>query len=197
MYRRGFFAALVLALAIPGTATAQYVSRAHGPVGDRFSIEPFAGRYFDNVGSSTSRFEDSGWLGGLRLGLETTDRARLIGTVAFSQVDPIAGSGSLGAASGSSDTWMLTGGLELDVVPGDTRGSLSVEAGRVWRRFQAGGAAGSIEQRQEETVIAPGFSIIQRITPRADLRLGVHDYIWFGADPVSHNWTAVVGLRLR
>lgn len=199
MFRNGIFAALTLAVVLPATAPAQYVSAAHGPIIDRFSLEPYAGRYFDNVGSGAARFDESGWLGGLRVGLEMADRARLLGNVAYSQVDAL-GQTAL-PATRSAETWMLTGGLELDVVPGDTRASLSMEGGRAWRRLQGAAVEGdpgvTTDLRHQETVLVPGFSITQRIAPRADIRLGVHDYIWLGAEPVSHNWTAVVGLRLR
>jgi opacity protein-like surface antigen len=201
---RLFALALVAAaLAVPAAASAQHVSHARGPVWDRFSLEPYVGRYYDNSGSGESGFHDHGWMGGLRVGLAVADRARLVGDFGYAQVDAVARSGTDQAAVFGSQNWLVTGGFELDLVPGDTRGTVSLLGGRVWRDLRQQGWAGegpgpaAPPIDSPVTTIVPGFSIQQRFAPRADLRIGIQDYILVGADPVSHNWALTAGITLR
>jgi hypothetical protein len=200
MQGRAILVGALLAVAMPITASAQHVSRAHGPAMDRFQMEPYTGRYFDNLTHGASSFDDAGWLGGLRLGLGLADRTRLIGDIGYSQVNDAPGEGiGQGVSSYSSQSWLVTGGLEFDMVPGDTRASVSLQGGQLYRRVRGAtlDAAAPWSLNDTQAVAVPGFSISQRITPRADIRLGVQDYITFRADPVSHNWAVVAGLTLR
>jgi hypothetical protein len=197
-------AALGAAFLVPAAASAQHVSHARGPVWDRLTLEPYAGRFYDNAATQGSGFNDHGWLGGLRLGVAVADRIRVVGDVGYSQVDGVArvGAGADQAVFGSQ-SWLLTGGVELDLVPGDTRGSVSLLGGRVWRDLRAQDWTGTGEPpaapgvNSPATTIVPGFSIHQRIAPRADLRLGIQDYILTGDEPASHNWAITAGLTLR
>jgi hypothetical protein len=200
--------ALVLGLLIagmwPATASAQYVSTARGPVWDRFTLEPYAGRYFDNAGGSGSGFNQAGWLGGVRLGLSVADRIRLLGDVGYAQVDEAQQFGSsANYIVYGSQNWLVTGGVEVDVVPGDTRASLSLLGGAAWRDLQSqqqvGNVAGMLAPNSDNPVrvLVPGFSIRQNIAPRADFKLGVQDYIFVGADPVTHNWALTAGITIR
>jgi hypothetical protein len=195
----GLLTAAVLAAALPLTASAQHVSRAYGPITDRFQLEPYTGRYFDNVTHGASSFDDSGWLGGLRLGVAIADRTRLLGDLAYSQVTRSpAVIGDPGLSGFESQSWLVTGGLEFDVVPGDTRASLSLQSGQLFRRGRGGDIGSSAWDLNESAlVVVPGFSLSQRITPRADIRLGVQDYVTVRTEPVSHNWAVVAGLTLR
>jgi hypothetical protein len=204
MTRRTLLLSLLIAAAWPGAASAQYVSGAHGPLQDRFSMEPYVGRYYDNAGVTGSGFNEHGWLAGLRLGLAVADRMRLVGDVGFAQVDDVARVGTAqDYALFGSQNWLVTGGVELDVVPGDTRGTLSLQGGRAWRnlrQLETVGEPGIIPLPEAEspvTVLAPGFSIRQRVAPRADLKLAVQDYIFVGADPVRHNWALTAGITIR
>jgi hypothetical protein len=196
-------AALLLAVAWPAAASAQYVSHARGPVWDRFTLEPYVGRYYDNAGGASSGFNDHGWMGGVRLGVALADRVRLVGDVGHAQVDRVARVGGTQEHTVfGSQNWLVAGGVELDVVPGDTRGSLSLLGGRAWRDLRQQEVVGPGAQPAPATgspfnMIVPGFSIHQRIAPRADLKLGVQDYIFVGADPVSHNWALTAGLTIR
>jgi len=197
-------AALGAALVLPATVSAQHVSHARGPVWDRLTLEPYAGRFYDNASTPGSGFNEHGWMGGLRLGVAVADRIRVVGDVGYSQVDGVArtGAGTDQAVFGS-ETWLLTGGVELDLVPGDTRGSVSLLGGRVWRDLHSQGWTGTGEPPAAPalgspvTTIVPGFSIHQRIAPRADIRVGIQDYILTGDDPTSHNWALTAGLTLR
>jgi hypothetical protein len=197
MNARVFLYGALLTLALPIAASAQQVSRAYGPVTDRFQLEPYTGRYFDNVTRGASSFDESGWLGGLRLGVAIAERARLVGDVGYSQVTSSPDL-TVGNAGFESQSWLVTGGVEVDAVPGDTRASLSLQSGKLFRRVSATAAdAVEIRTNDSEFVIVPGFSVSQRITPRADIRLGVQNYITVQADPASHNWALVAGLTLR
>jgi hypothetical protein len=204
MHRPTLVFGLLLAIAWPATGSAQYVSSARGPIWDRFSLEPYAGRYYDNVETAGAGFHDSGWLGGLRLGLAATDRFRLLGDIGYAQVDGIATAGGpQDHTTFGSQTWLVTGGIELDVVPGDTRGALSLLGGAAWRELRGqatvgdGAPAGVPEVDSPVSVLVPGFAVIQRIAPRADLKLSLQDYIFIGADPVSHNWALTAAITLR
>jgi hypothetical protein len=197
-------ALLLAAVAWPAAASAQYVSTAHGPVWDRFSLEPYAGRYYDNAGTAASGFNDHGWIGGLRLGLAVADRFRLIANVAYAQVDGVARvGGTQDYALFGSQTWLVTGGAEADLIPGDTRGSLSLQGGKAWRDLRQQDVVGQPDAitapaaDSPVTVLVPGFAIRQRVAPRADLMLGVQNYIFVGEDPVSHNWALTAGITLR
>lgn len=203
MRRTLFTAALLVAAIWPSAATAQYVSHARGPVWDRFTFEPYVGRYYDNAGADDSGFNDHGWLGGVRVGVSVADRVRFVGDVGYAQVDGVVRIGETpDHAVYGSQNWLVAGGVELDVVPGDTRGTLSMLGGRAWRdlRQQEVFGPGSHPRPGTDspvTLLAPGFAIHQRLAPRADLKLGVQDYIFVGADPVSHNWALTAGITLR
>lgn len=195
---------LLIISAWPAVVSAQYVSQAHGPVWDRFTLEPYAGRYYDNAGTAATGFNDFGWIGGLRLGVVLADRVRLVGEVAHAQVDGVAQVGTMPDYSVfGSETWLVTGGLEADLIPGDTRGSLSLKGGKAWRDLRQQGTfgqAGPIEAPASDspvTVLVPGFAIRHRLAPRADLMLGVQDYIFVGEEPASHNWALTAGITLR
>lgn len=207
MYRSWQVFAITLALvAVPAATAAQHVSVEGRPWYDRFTLEPYAGAYFDNADPVGSGFGESGWLGGLRLGLALSDRVRLIGDAGYSRVDEatrVRDDG--GSILYGSENWLLTGGVEADVVPGDTRGSLSIQAGNVWRELREQERVGSpwvIPLSAEFSpvhVLVPGFTIHQRVTPRGDLSLGARDYIFFpgGDESVSHNFALTLGITLR
>ncbi len=202
--KRIVFGLLAAAALWPAALSAQYVSNARGPWFDRLTLEPYAGLYIDNTGSTGAGLDESGWLGGVRLGMALTDRVRLLGDLGYSRVDEV---GRIGAGENSavigSDTWLATGGLELDVVPGETAGSLGLQYGAAWRSESLREVMGSPSPDGIETgwtrspVIVPSFSIRHRIAPRADLRLGVQDYIFFDNDPMSHNFALTAGISLR
>jgi hypothetical protein len=134
MRRNALLLALLVAAAWPATASAQWVSTARGPVWDRFTLEPYAGRYYDNAGTRESGFNEAGWMGGLRLGLSLADRIRLVGDVGYAQVDDAERIGtSPNQTVFGSQNWLVTGGMEVDVIPGGTRASLSLLGGAAWR----------------------------------------------------------------
>lgn len=200
-----FILGLLAAAALsPAALSAQYVSNARGPLVDRFTLEPYAGLYFDNVRGSGTSFDESGWLGGLRLGLVLADRARLVGDLGYSRVSD---AGRVGSGENSaviaSENWLATGGLELDVVPGPTAASLGLQYGAAWRSESLREVLGSPSPVEvasgwaRSPVLVPSFSIRHGITPRADLRLGVQDYIFFDNDPVTHNFALTAGISLR
>jgi hypothetical protein len=204
MRRNALLLALLVAAAWPATASAQWVSTARGPVWDRFTLEPYAGRYYDNAGTRESGFNEAGWMGGLRLGLSLADRIRLVGDVGYAQVDDAERIGtSPNQTVFGSQNWLVTGGMEVDVIPGGTRASLSLLGGAAWRDLRQqrvlGTAPGLAPPAADNPlrVIVPGFSIRQDIAPRADLKLGVQDYIFIGQDPVSHNWALTAGITIR
>lgn len=191
MRRPILLALLVLAAAalVPADAAAQYVSVRGEPWADRITLEPYAGVYFDNRGRSGPGFDDTSVLAGVRLGLLATDRARLIGDIGYARARHSAAPAGGGTAV-RAERWLATAGAELDVVAaGDTRAALGVLGGAGWRR----GADGY----DRSTVVAPGFSIRQRIAPRADLTLGVRDYIFLGDTPVNHDFALSAGLSIR
>lgn len=202
--KRIVFGLLVVAALWPAALSAQYVSNARGPWFDRFTLEPYAGLYIDNTGSTAAGLDQSGWLGGVRLGMALADRVRLLGDLGYSRVDEVGriGGGENSAVIGS-ENWLATGGLELDVVPGETAGSLGLQYGAAWRSESLREVMGSPSPVGVESgwtrspVIVPSFSIRHRITPRADLRLGVQDYIFFDNDPLSHNFALTAGISLR
>jgi hypothetical protein len=203
MRRQALFL-LLMAAALPSVASAQYVSHARGPVWDRFTLEPYVGRYYDNAGTAGTGFNDHGWMGGLRLGIAAADRFRLVGDVGYAQVDGVTRIGSAQDYTVyGSQNWLVTGGVELDVVPGETQGSLSLLGGMAWRDLRQQEvigqptAPGLAIDDSPFTVLVPGFSLRQRIAPRADFKLGIQDYIFVGADPVSHNWALTAGITIR
>jgi hypothetical protein len=185
---RSVFAVALLAAALwPAAASAQYVSAAGEPWSSRFGLEPYAGVYFDNTGRVGADFDQSGFLGGVRLSYVPGDRVRLLGDVGYARVG---GTGDASAAALSADTWLATGGLEVDVVPGETGGLLGLQYGAAWR-------SGVDDGYTRSSVLVPSFAIRQRLTPWADLKLGVQDYIFLRDTPANHNFALTAGISLR
>ncbi len=188
---------LLVALAILGAvvvrpAAAQYVSVADQPWSARFSLEPYAGVFFDNAGNSDLGFGGSSFLGGARAGYLVNDVFRLLGDVGYAngEAATLARRGG-GPASVGSDRWLLTGGAELDLVPGETSGSIGVQGGVAWRGLaDDGGFARS-------AVVVPGIAVRQRIAPRAEFKVGLQDYIFLDDSPTNHNFALTAGMSFR
>ena len=92
--------------------------------------------------------------------------------------------------------FLATAGLELEAVPGQVSGTFSLLGGVLWRSQELRSMSG--ENRDgyvTEGLLVPGVALRTALTSRADLRLGVSDYIALG--DARHNPALTLGISFR
>jgi len=185
------------ATALPGTARAQSILPP--PRGEnRLFMEPYAGILFDNGARSGLGFEHVGPLFGVRFGALAGDRVRLLGDVGFAKVNDVAPSlRSEPRHQIDAQNFLATGGVEVEVVPGATSGTLSLQAGGLWRSLDARhGAPIANAGYRSQGVIAPGFGVRSTLTWRSELKLAFQDYIALDS-PARHTPVLALGISFR
>lgn len=173
--------------------------------GNRWLLEPYAGAFNDAYDASPDGNE-TGLLLGMRIGYLLGGRTRLLANVGYSQTDNVANPQGLPNYFVYDNTWVFTtGGAEFDVVPGRTSASLGVQAGAAWRRVDLDGEVGSPigtpqpdEGFSAQEIIVPGLIARHRLTSRATLTAGLHDYIFdFMEGPTQHSVAFTAGVSFR
>jgi hypothetical protein len=169
-----------------------------------WSFSPYGGVIRDAYDISPDG-KDTGWLVGFRLGYDLTGRARLTGNVGYSESDDVT-SGPLTSARVILDNeYIITaGGLEYDILPGNTSVTLGTEAGGLWRKVafdrQLGG--GTVNPNPGDDgyafyfVIVPGLTIRHGFTPRTALEVGVRDFM-HPDEEMEHLPALTLGFRFR
>jgi hypothetical protein len=173
--------------------------------GNRFSFEPYAGVMKDAYDASPDD-ENAGYLLGFRVGYLLSSRSRLLGNIAYSQVDDVANPNGLTSYNVYDNTWVFTtAGAEFDVVPGNTAVSLGLQGGVAWRKVDYDGSVGPIPPPVEDDdnfsayeVVIPSVSIRQRLAPRTTLSIGLHDKIFDVFEgPAQHSLALTAGISFR
>ena len=173
--------------------------------GNRFSLEPYAGAMKDAYDISPDG-EDTGYLVGFRVGYLLSNRARLLGNLAYSETDNVASTGSTPGSFIYDNTWVFTtAGAEFDVVPGRTSASLGLQGGAAWRRVDVDGLVGTPDDPiagngsfSASEVIIPSLMLRHRLSGRATIMGGVQDNIFdFLEGPAKHSLAAVAGISFR
>jgi hypothetical protein len=191
---------------LPNAADAQRRNRGSldwGPE-NRFSLDAYGGGLKDayDVGAT----DDVGYVVGLRVGYVLAPRTRFVGNLGYSYSDDVADNGSLTNYYVYDNVWVLTtGGLEFDVVPGNTSASLSLEFGVGWRKLDLDETVGSPTFPAEATdrytayeVLVPGFTMRHRLNSHAAFVASVHDYIFNLFDGTAkHSPALTFGLSFR
>lgn len=173
--------------------------------GNRFSLEPYGGAVKDAYDISPDG-SNTAYLVGLKLGYRTGGRSRLIGNFGYSSSDNVSNPSGLGSYYVYDNTWLFTtAGAEYDVIPGRTSAALGVQAGAAWRRVDLDGQVGvpvgpSEEDRgfSAQELIVPSITLRHRLTSRATIVAGLHDYISDVFEgPAQHGVAATLGVSFR
>jgi hypothetical protein len=198
--RKALLLMLLTVLLLPAEAAAQRRDwRSDNP----WSFSPYGGLFKDAYDISIDG-ADTGWLVGFRVGYEVSDRARLVGNVGYAESDDVSsGPITLNRIIYDNQYIITTGGLEYDILPGNTSVSLGAEAGGLWRevsfdRVLGGGPADpTLESGFTFYFVAvPTLTIRHGFTPRTALELGIRDFIQ-PEDEVQHLPALMLGLRFR
>jgi hypothetical protein len=183
--------------ALPGAAQAQSILPP--PKGEnRLFMEPYAGVLFDNGARSGLSFNHAGPLFGVRFGALAGDRVRLLGDVGYAKVNDVAPSPlSVTGSHIDAQNFLATGGVEVEVVPGATSGTLSLQVGGLWRSLdERHGAPIANAGYRSQGVIAPGFGVRSSLNWRSELKLAFQDYIALDS-PTRHTPVLALGISFR
>ncbi|MGH7461510.1 MAG: hypothetical protein ACREMA_10850, partial [Longimicrobiales bacterium] len=131
---------------------------------------------------------------------------RLVGNLNYSYAGDVSDPGPLTSYYVYDNVWvMTTGGLEFDVVPGNTSAALGVQAGVAWRKVEldetVGTPAGPAESSDcfsSYEVVVPGLTLRHRLNGRATLVLGIYDHIFDLLEgPAQHSPALTLGASFR
>lgn len=205
MLERTILVLAVLALLAPADASAQRRGGHYERGGNDFTFEPHVGFFRDahDIGADDDR---TTWLAGMRLGYRLSDRARLLGTLAYAESDDIADAPDSDEYNLYDNTWIITTlGAEYDVIPGRTAVSLGMQGGAGWRKTTFDEAVGSPGPPQASDdgyaavdVVVPSITLRHWFARRAAITLGLQDYMFDVFEgPVEHSPAGSVGVTLR
>ncbi|HUP90072.1 MAG TPA: hypothetical protein VM100_11995 [Longimicrobiales bacterium] len=172
-------------------------------MGNRFSLEPYAGAVKDPYDISPDDKNTSA-LYGFRVGYLLGHRTRLLGNVGYSKSENVSNPQGLGSYFVYDNTWVFTtGGAEFDIVPGRTSAALGLQGGAAWRRVDNDGAVGvPAEPNQADrgfsptAMVIPSLALRYRATSRLAVMASLHDNI-FLAGPAQHGVGATLGVSFR
>jgi len=198
--RYGVWLTVLLLPLLPGELQGQ---RRDWRDDNSWSFSPYGGLFRDAYDVSPDG-KDTGWLAGFRVGYDVSDRARFVGNVGYAESDDVS-SGPLTVNRVVYDNQYIitTGGIEYDILPGNTSVALGAEAGGLWRevafdRILGGGIA---EPTGESGftfyfVAVPTLTVRHGFSPRTALEVGFRDFIQ-PEDEVEHLPALTVGFRFR
>lgn len=209
-----FLLGAVAGLGLLGSGTAG----AQQSPASRFRVEPFVGVYFDEsahfeelaqTNLAAGRVRRPGLFTGFNLGYALSERARMIGSIGYAEVNDF---GKFGSEPGSyysygQDSWLATGGAEYDVLPGKTRVSLGLAAGIAATVEDPEGVVGTPSERVTNNyavsvgsygtpgaVVVPQISAARQLTPMLALTFGLRDYVVVSDDEWSNRPALTFGL---
>jgi hypothetical protein len=173
--------------------------------GNRWTFEPYAGAIQDAYDASPDG-DETGYLVGLRLGYLVGARTRLQANFGYSQTDNVSNPNGLSSYFVYDNNWIFTtGGGEFDVVPGRTSASVALQAGAAWRKVDVDGQIGTPAGTPQadpgfsaQEVVIPSVLLRHRLTSRATLTAGLHDYIFDVFEgPARHGVGVTLGAAFR
>jgi len=202
----------LLLLVLCGTAAAPAAGQSN--IGT-LRFEAYGGAFFDDLRNERGS-GNPGWIGGVRLGLETgygllgpERNVRLVLDAARAETDEagvvtVQDSIDIGFRN---EYWLLTGGVEWDVVGGWTGLTLEARGGGAWHQavvvaadsgFVPGGTPGttSAAEYDVEPALVVGVSAFHHLSWLLQLRARVEDVIVDPFGEARHSQTLELGLRL-
>lgn len=205
MLRRTILALAVVGLLIPADADAQRRRGGYDRGGNDFTFEPHVGFFRDahDIGADDDR---TTWLAGMRLGYRLTQRARLLGTLAYSQSDDVADAPDSDDYNLYDNTWIITTlGAEYDVIPGRTAVALGLQGGAGWRKTTFDEAVGTPDAPEPSDdgysavdVVVPSITLRHWFARRAAITIGLQNYMFDVFEgPVDHSPAGSLGVTLR
>ena len=214
-YMKTAFATLVVSALVaftPLDAAAQLRRlAAHGPAVEHredwtshneFGMEPYVGVFFDGMVAENER--EMGPLMGVRLSFEPMYRLRLVADFGYAEVNGVDAVTSGASTFTVGNDWIFTmGGVEFDVVPGNTAGLITLSGGVAWReteverRIVGGDDDPDLGGFSSMTVVAPGVALVHALSPRGAVRLGVQDIIVDVDEDPTHSPAFTLGVVFR
>lgn len=194
-------AALLGLVLTPATTEAQ--RRGGWGKSNPWSFAPYGGLFRDAYDASADG-KDTGWMVGFRVGYDLGSRSRLVGNIGYAESDDVA-LDPLDAPRVIYDNQYIitTGGLEYDIIPGNTSVSLGVELGGLWREVAQDDQVGQPLPGQSlesgfsfNFAVVPALTVRHGFTPRTALEIGVRDFI-LPEEQVEHMPAITLGFRFR
>ena len=206
--KHGIATIVLLAIAAPLAGQLRHDARFDArPANDwtaanEFGMEPYVGVYLDGMVPENER--EMGPLLGVRLSYEPMHRLRFLLDVGFSEVNGV-GVVSAGTSTFTyGNDWIFTmGGVEFDVVPGNTAGLITLAAGAAWRETEVERRVSGTDDDPDlggfssSAVIAPGVALVHALSPRGAVRIGVQDFIVDVDEDPTHSPAFTLGVVFR
>ena len=184
------------------TAPSAHVATADWTDANEFSMEPYVGVYLDGMVPGNERA--MGPLVGLRLGFEPMHRLRFLLDAGYSEVNGV-GAMTVGTSTFTyGHDWIFTlAGMEFDVIPGNTVGTITLGAGGAWQRIEAERRILGTDDDPESgefnsfVVVAPGVAFAHMLSPRGAVRLSIQDFIVGVDEDPEHSPAFTLGIVFR
>ena len=208
---RPLLPALVLVLGAVAPLQAQRHSLAHessapGTIdwtaANEFGMEPYVGVFLDGMVAENDR--EMGPLLGVRLSFEPMHRLRFMLDFGYAEVNGVDAVSTGTSTFTVGNDWLFTmAGAEFDVVPGNTAGLITLEAGAAWRETEVERRILGSEDDPDlggfssMAVIAPGVALVHALSPRGAVRLGVQDMIIDVDEDPTHSPAFTLGVVFR
>ncbi|HEX6589927.1 MAG TPA: hypothetical protein VF039_13065 [Longimicrobiales bacterium] len=182
--------------ATPARASVDWTSQ------NEFGMEPYVGVFLDGMVEGNGR--EMGPLLGVRLSFEPMYRLRLQVDVGYSEVNGVGAVTSDGSTFTYGNDWIFTlGGVEFDVVPGNTAGMITLAGGVAWRqteserRILGTGDHPDLGGFTSMVVVAPGVALAHALSPRAAVRVSIQDFIIDVNEDPEHSPAFSLGVVFR
>lgn len=192
------------AVLLPASLSAQRRSVVVFKKSNPFAFSPYAGVWKNAMDNSIDD-ENTGWMLGFRVGYDVTRRARFIADVSYAESNNV-GNTPAGTPSFNvyDDSWIFTtGGMEYDILPGNTSVTFAAQAGAAWRKTTLDEQIGPTPPLDEsddgfgsQFVVVPRISVRHSFSGRTGLDVSVLDHI-LPEDGVEHSPALTVGFWFR
>ena len=169
-----------------------------------FAFSPYGGIWKDATDISVDD-ENTGWMVGFRVGYDVTRRSRVIADLSYAESSNV-GNTPAGTVDYNvyDSSWIFTtGGLEYDILPGNTSVTFGAQAGAAWRKVTLDEQIGlpaipdeSDDGYSSQLVLVPRISVRHAFTGRTGLDVSVLDHI-LPEDGVDHSPALTIGFWFR
>ncbi len=169
---------------------------------NEFGMELYSGVFLDGMVPDNER--QMGPLFGVRVTFEPMHRRRFGLDIGYSEVNGVGAVTSGASTFTYGNDWIFTlGGVEFDVVPGNTVGTISLNGGVAWRQNDVERRVIGTDEDPDlggftsMTTIAPGIALVQMLSPRAAVRLALQDFIVDVDEDAVHSPAFTLGVVFR